>query len=395
MTTNQSQSSQRRDLPDLSEEHATTCIVLYIGLISCILEFALANPYRTRLFGASMKALVKAHAERGLWLQDVPEPEVGLNDVLIKVRKTGICGTDLHIYQWDAWAQKTIPVPMTVGHEFVGEVVATGSNVTDFHPGELVSAEGHVVCGRCRNCLAGRRHLCKDTVGIGVNRPGAFAEYISVPMTNVWHHREGVDEEVAAIFDPFGNAVHTALAFSVLGEDVLITGAGPIGLMAIPVVKHAGARHVVVTDVNPYRLDLARRMGATVALDARSGSLDEIQRQLGMKEGFDVGLEMSGNATAFRGLIDAMCHGGKIALLGIPPADIAINWHKVIFNMLTLKGIYGREMYETWYQMSVMLESGLDIRPVITHRFHFSEFEQGFAAMESGQCGKVVLDWTT
>ena len=341
-----------------------------------------------------MKALVKARAERGLWLQDVPEPEVGLNDVLIKVRKTGICGTDLHIYQWDAWAQKTIPVPMTIGHEFVGEVVATGANVSDFHPGELVSAEGHVVCGRCRNCLAGRRHLCKDTVGIGVNRPGAFAEYISVPMTNVWHHREGVDEEVAAIFDPFGNAVHTALAFGVLGEDVLITGAGPIGLMAIPVVKHAGARHVVVTDVNPYRLDLARRMGATVALDARSGSLDEVQRQLGMKEGFDVGLEMSGNATAFRGLIDAMCHGGKIALLGIPPADIAINWHKVIFNMLTLKGIYGREMYETWYQMSVMLESGLDIRPVITHRFSFNEFEQGFAAMESGQCGKVVLDWT-
>lgn len=341
-----------------------------------------------------MKALVKARAERGLWLQDVPEPAIGLNDVLIKVRKTGICGTDLHIYQWDAWAQKTIPVPMVVGHEFVGEVVATGANVTDFHPGELVSAEGHVVCGRCRNCLAGRRHLCKDTVGIGVNRPGAFAEYISVPMTNVWHHREGVDEEVAAIFDPFGNAVHTALAFSVLGEDVLITGAGPIGLMAIPVVRHAGARHVVVTDVNPYRLDLARRMGATVALDARSGSLDEVQRQLGMKEGFDVGLEMSGNATAFRGLIDAMCHGGKIALLGIPPAEIAINWHKVIFNMLTLKGIYGREMYETWYQMSVMLESGLDIRPVITHRFPFREFEQGFAAMESGQCGKVVLDWT-
>lgn len=358
------------------------------------MEIALAKPPPTRLLGATMKALVKARAERGLWLQDVPEPGVGLNDVLIKVRKTGICGTDLHIYQWDAWAQKTIPVPMVVGHEFVGEVVATGANVSDFHPGELVSAEGHVVCGRCRNCLAGRRHLCKDTVGIGVNRPGAFAEYISVPMTNVWHHREGVDEEVAAIFDPFGNAVHTALAFNVLGEDVLITGAGPIGLMAIPVVKHAGARHVVVTDINPYRLDLARRMGATVALDARSGSLAEVQRQLGMKEGFDVGLEMSGNATAFRGLIDAMCHGGKIALLGIPPADIAINWHKVIFNMLTLKGIYGREMYETWYQMSVMLESGLDIRPVITHRFPFSEFEQGFAAMESGQCGKVVLDWT-
>ncbi len=340
-----------------------------------------------------MKALVKAHAERGLWLQDVPEPEPGINDVLIKVHKTGICGTDLHIYKWDDWARKTIPVPMVVGHEFVGEVMRVGSNVSDFHPGEIVSAEGHVVCGRCRNCLAGRRHLCKDTVGIGVNRPGAFAEFISVPMTNVWHHRDGVDEEVAAIFDPFGNAVHTALAFEVLGEDVLITGAGPIGIMAIPVVKHAGARHVVITDVNDYRLDLARQMGATVALNVTKGSLDEVQRALGMKEGFDVGLEMSGNPSAFRSMVDHMCHGGKIAMLGIPSSPIEIDWNKVIFNMLTIKGIYGREMYETWYQMSVMLESGLNLKPVITHRFPFTEFEQGFDAMESGSCGKVVLDW--
>ena len=340
-----------------------------------------------------MKVLVKAHAERGLWLQDVPEPEPGINDVLIKVHKTGICGTDLHIYKWDDWARQTIPVPMVVGHEFVGEVIRVGSNVSDFHAGEIVSAEGHVVCGRCRNCLAGRRHLCKDTVGIGVNRPGAFAEFISVPMTNVWHHRDGVDEEVAAIFDPFGNAVHTALAFEVLGEDVLITGAGPIGIMAIPVAKHAGARHVVITDVNDYRLDLARQMGATVALNVTNGSLDEVQRDLGMKEGFDVGLEMSGNPSALRSMVDHMCHGGKIAMLGIPSSPIEIDWNKVIFNMLTIKGIYGREMYETWYQMSVMLESGLNLKPVITHRFPYTEFEQGFTAMESGSCGKVVLDW--
>jgi threonine 3-dehydrogenase len=341
-----------------------------------------------------MKALVKAQAERGLWLRDVPEPEVGINDVLIKVRKTGICGTDLHIYKWDAWARKTIPVPMVVGHEFVGEVVQVGANVADFHPGEIVSAEGHVVCGRCRNCLAGRRHLCKDTVGIGVNRPGAFAEFISVPMTNVWHHGEGIDEDVASIFDPFGNAVHTALAFGCLSEDVLITGAGPIGIMAIPVVKQAGARHVVITDVNEYRLDLARRMGATVALNVSEGRISDVQKQLGMKEGFDVGLEMSGNPQAFREMLENMCHGGKIAMLGIPSEPIAIDWNTVIFNMLTIKGIYGREMYETWYQMSVMLESGLDIKPVITHRYHYTDYEQGFAAMESGNCGKVVLDWT-
>ena len=341
-----------------------------------------------------MKALVKAKAERGLWLQDVPEPSVGINDVLIKVRKTGICGTDLHIYNWDAWAQRTIPVPMVVGHEFVGEVVSVGANVSDFHPGEIVSAEGHVVCGRCRNCLAGRRHLCKDTVGIGVNRTGAFAEYISVPMTNVWHHTEGTDEEVASIFDPFGNAVHTALSFDLLGEDVLITGAGPIGVMAVAIAKHAGARHVVITDLNEYRLDLARRMGADVALNVTNGSVAEVQEKLGMKEGFDVGLEMSGNPSGFRDMIDAMCHGGKIALLGIPSEPMAIDWNKVIFNMLTIKGIYGREMYETWYKMRVLLESGLDIKPVITHRFGADEFEKGFAVMNSGLSGKVVLDWS-
>jgi threonine 3-dehydrogenase len=340
-----------------------------------------------------MKALVKKERQRGLWLEDVPEPEVGINDVLIRVDRTGICGTDLHIYKWDAWAQKTIPVPMVVGHEFVGEVVRAGSNVRDFFPGEIVSAEGHVVCGRCRNCLAGRRHLCKDTLGIGVNRAGAFAEFISVPMTNVWHHRNGIDREVASVFDPFGNAVHTALSFDVLGEDVLITGAGPIGIMAVGIARHAGARHVVITDVNDYRLDLARRMGASVALNVKTGNLPDVQKQLGIKEGFDVGLEMSGNPAAFRDMIDTMAHGGKIAMLGIPSEPMAIDWNKVVFNMLTIKGIYGREMYETWYKMTVMLESGLDIRPVITHRYHFTEFEKGFEAMLQGTCGKVILNW--
>lgn len=342
-----------------------------------------------------MKALVKRQAARGLWLEDVPEPTPGINDVLIRVRKTGICGTDLHIYTWDAWAQKTIPVPMVVGHEFVGEVVAVGANVADFHPGDVVSAEGHVVCGRCRNCLAGRRHLCKDTQGIGVNRTGAFAEYIVVPMTNVWHHRPGVDLDVAAIFDPFGNAVHTALSFPVLGEDVLITGAGPIGIMAVAIARHAGARFVVITDRNEYRLELARRLGATVALNIERGNLPQVQQDLGMQEGFDVGLEMSGSPAAFRDMIDHTCHGGKIAMLGIPPEQMAIDWNKVVFNMLTIKGIYGREMYETWYKMTVMLQSGLDIKPVITHRFHYTEFQQGFDAMLSGQSGKVVLDWST
>ncbi len=341
----------------------------------------------------TMKALVKTHAKPGLWLEDMPAPVTGINDVLIRVHKTGICGTDLHIYKWDAWAQKTIPVPMVVGHEFVGEVVEIGSNVNDFQAGDIVSAEGHVVCGRCRNCLAGRRHLCADTKGIGVNRAGAFAEFIAVPMTNVWHHQPTVDREVASIFDPFGNAVHTALSFDVLGEDVLITGAGPIGIMAAAIVKHAGARHVVITDVNDYRLALAKKMGATVALNVKTGNLRETQKELGMKEGFDVGLEMSGNPQAFRDMIETMAHGGKIAMLGIPSEQIAIDWNKVVFNMLTIKGIYGREMYETWYKMSVMLESGLDIRPVITHRFHFTEFEQGFEAMLSGQSGKVILNW--
>ena len=282
---------------------------------------------------------------------------------------------------------------MVVGHEFVGEVVQVGSNVTDFFPGEIVSGEGHVVCGRCRNCLAGRRHLCKNTKGIGVNRPGAFAEFIAVPMTNVWHHRPGVDLDVAAIFDPFGNAVHTALSFDLLGEDVLITGAGPIGIMAAAVAKHAGARFVVITDLNEYRLNLAKKMGVTVALNVRNGNLRAVQQQLGMLEGFDVGLEMSGNPSAFRDMIENMCHGGKIAMLGIPSEQMLIDWNKVVFNMLTIKGIYGREMYETWYKMTVMLQSGLDIRPVITHRFHYNNFEKGFEVMLSGESGKVLLHW--
>jgi threonine 3-dehydrogenase len=340
-----------------------------------------------------MKALVKREAKAGLSLEEVAVPQIGINDVLIRVDRTGICGTDLHIYKWDAWAQKTIPVPMVVGHEFVGEIVGVGSNVVDFHPGDVVSAEGHVVCGRCRNCLAGRRHLCKDTKGIGVNRPGAFAEFISVPMTNVWHHRKDVDLDVASIFDPFGNAVHTALSFDVLGEDVLITGAGPIGIMAAAVVKHAGARFVVITDVNEYRLDLARKLGVTEAVNISKRSLREVQEKLGMAEGFDVGLEMSGSPAAFRDMIDNMCHGGKIAMLGIPSGEMPIDWNKVVFNMLTIKGIYGREMYETWYKMSVMLQSGLDIKPVITHRFHYTEFEKGFAVAMSGQSGKVILNW--
>ena len=340
-----------------------------------------------------MKALVKSKAERGLWLEDVPEPQIGINDVLVRVHYTGICGTDVHIYQWDEWAQKTIPVPMTIGHEFVGEVVRVGSNVSDFFPGNIVSGEGHVVCGRCRNCLAGRRHLCASTQGVGVNRSGAFAELIALPMSNIWRHSPKVDEEVAAIFDPFGNAVHTALSFPVLGEDVLITGAGPIGIMAIPVVRHAGARHIVVTDMNPFRLDLARKMGATLAVNPSEMPLPEVQKRLGMTEGFDVGLEMSGNPLALRDMIANMSHGGKIAILGIPGKESTMDWRQVIFNMITIKGIYGREMYETWYKMTVMLESGVDITPIITHRFKFDEFQKGFDVMIAGQAGKVVLDW--
>jgi len=340
-----------------------------------------------------MKALVKAKAEPGLWLQDVPEPRPGINDVLIQVDRTGICGTDLHIYNWDAWAQKTIPVPMTVGHEFVGTVIEVGTNVADFAPGDLVSGEGHVVCGRCRNCLAGRRHLCRNTRGLGVNIPGAFAEYVVLPMTNVWHHDPAVPRDVAAIFDPFGNAAHTALQFKVLGEDVLVTGAGPIGIMAAAIVRHAGARHVVITDVNPYRLALARSLGVTLAVDVREKRLADVQRELGMQEGFDVGLEMSGQPAALREMLENMCHGGKIAMLGIPTGEMAIDWERVIFNMLTIKGIYGREMYETWYMMTVMVQSGLDIGPVITHRLPYTGFTEGFEAMQRGDCGKVVLYW--
>jgi threonine 3-dehydrogenase len=340
-----------------------------------------------------MKALVKSRAARGLWLEDAPEPEPGINDVKIRVLLTGICGTDLHIYEWDEWARSTIPVPLIIGHEFVGEIVSVGSNVADFHPGDIVSGEGHVICGRCRNCLAGRRHLCAHIQGVGVNRAGAFAEYIVVPMMNVWKHSPAIPREIAAIFDPFGNAVHTALSFPVLGEDVLITGAGPIGIMAAAVARFAGARHVVITDINPYRLALAEKVGVRLAVDARTTRLKNVQHELGMKEGFDVGLEMSGSPAAFREMLENMCHGGKIAMLGIPSTELAIDWHHVIFNMLTIKGIYGREMFETWYKMNVMLESGLDISPVITHRFPYQEFERGFEAMRSSQAGKVILEW--
>ena len=340
-----------------------------------------------------MKALVKRNSSVGLWLEDVPEPEIGINDVLIKVNRTAICGTDMHIYNWDSWAQETIPVPMVVGHEFVGEIVDVGSNVNDFRPGQIVSGEGHVVCGRCRNCLAGRRHLCAHTSGVGVDRPGAFAEYLALPMSNVWEHRRDIDLDIAALFDPLGNAVHTALQYDLLGEDVLITGAGPIGAMAAAVCRHAGARNVVITDINPQRLELAKKMGATCTVDVRSEKLADVQRALGMSEGFDVGLEMSGNAAAFRDLLTNMCHGGKVAMLGIPAEQVAIDWSLVIFNMLTLEGIYGREMYETWYKMSVMIESGLDISAVITHRLHYTDFQQGFDAMNAGQASKVILNW--
>ena len=341
-----------------------------------------------------MKALVKGKSEPGLWLEDVPEPEIAISDVLIRIDRTGICGTDVHIFKWDEWARKTIPVPMVVGHEFVGEIVQVGSNVKDFFPGQIVSGEGHVVCGHCRNCLAGRRHLCADTKGVGVNRPGAFAEYLALPMTNVWVHSNDINRDVASIFDPFGNAVHTALSFPVLGEDVLITGAGPIGIMAAAIVRHAGARYVVITDVNEYRLELARKMGVTLATNPREQNLKEVQKKLGMHEGFDVGLEMSGNPSAFRDMLANMSHRAKIAMLGIPEKEMAIDWNTVIFSMLTIKGIYGREMYETWYKMTVMLQSGLNIDPVITHRFHYTEFQKGFDVMLSGQSGKVILKWS-
>ncbi len=341
----------------------------------------------------TMKALVKSKAEPGLWLEDIPVPTVGKDDVLIKIRKTSICGTDVHIWNWDAWAQKTIPVGMHVGHEFVGVIEAVGENVRDFKPGELVSGEGHLVCGHCRNCMAGRRHLCPHTSGVGVNRAGAYAEYLSIPQTNVWAANPAIPEEIISCFDPFGNAAHTALSFPVLGEDVLITGAGPIGCMAASIAKFCGARHVVVTDINPYRLKLASKLGATRVVNVTEESLEEVRDSLGMKEGFDVAMEMSGAPAAFRSMIDNMAHGGKIALLGILP-ETAVPWDTIAFNMLTIKGIYGREMYETWYKMEMMLQSGLDISPIITHRFHYTDFEKGFDAMRSGNSGKVVLDWT-
>jgi threonine 3-dehydrogenase len=341
----------------------------------------------------TMKALVKKEAKPGLWLDEVPVPECGQNDVLIEILRTAICGTDVHIWNWDAWSQKTIPVPMVVGHEFVGRIVELGSNAGGFKVGDIVSGEGHIVCGQCRNCRAGRRHLCKDTKGVGVNRPGAFAELLAIPASNVWYHAKDIPRDVQSIFDPFGNAVHTALSFDLLGEDVLITGAGPIGCMAAAIARHAGARYVVVTDVNAYRLELARKLGATLAVDVTKQSIADAQKQLGMKEGFDVGLEMSGNPQAFRDMLANMFHGGKIAMLGIPAGEVSIDWNTVVFNMLTIKGIYGREMYETWYKMTAMLQSGLDISPIITHRYHYTEFGKGFEAMLSGQSGKVILTW--
>jgi threonine 3-dehydrogenase len=340
-----------------------------------------------------MKAVVKSHAEPGLWLEEVPVPEVGGDDVLIRVAKTSICGTDVHIYNWDAWAQKTIPVPLTIGHEFVGTVDRVGNHVRGFGPGDLVTGEGHITCGHCRNCLAGRRHLCPNTQGVGVNRNGAWAEYVTIPQSNVWHAEPSIPLDVLSCFDPLGNAVHTALSFDLVGEDVLITGAGPIGCMAVPICKQAGARHIVITDVNPYRLEIARKMGATLALDVREEKLSGAMQRLGMKEGFDVAFEMSGNPKAFLDILPNMFHGGKIGLLGIMPGSAAVDWNTVVFSALTIKGIYGREMYETWYKMTALIQSGLDISPVITHRFAFTEFKQGIELMKSGQSGKIILDW--
>ncbi len=343
-----------------------------------------------------MKALIKKEATEGIWMtHDAPEPEVGPNDVLIKIKKTAICGTDIHIYNWDEWAQKTIPVPMIVGHEYVGTVAAMGDAVTGFKIGQRVSGEGHIVCGRCRRCLSGDLHLCRNTVGVGVNRTGAFAEYLSIPASNVFPIPDHIDDDLASIFDPFGNAVHTALSFNMVGEDVLITGAGPIGIMAAAVARHAGARYVVVTDVNDYRLDLVRQMNvATSAVNVAKEDLKSLMDNLGMKEGFDVGLEMSGNPAGLHQMLDTMAYGGQIAMLGIPPADTAIDWNKVIFKGLQIKGIYGREMYETWYKMTMLLQSGVNIRPVITHHFGIDDFQEGFDIMRSGNSGKVILEWT-
>ena len=342
-----------------------------------------------------MKALVKKYDKQGLWLDELPIPEPGINDVLIKIKKTSICGTDVHIYNWDAWAKKTIHTPMIIGHEYVGVIEAVGSNVHDFYKGELVSGEGHLVCGHCRNCLAGRRHLCRNTSGVGVNRDGAFAEYLTIPASNVWVCDPQIPEDVLAIFDPFGNAVHTVLQYDLLGEDVLITGAGPIGVMAAAVTRHAGARYVVVTDVNPYRLDLAKKLGATRVVNVSSENLKDVMRELEMKEGFDVGLEMSGNRDALNDMLSNMFHGGKIALLGILDADTLIDWNLIIFDSLTIKGIYGRQIFETWYKMTAMIQTGLDITPVITHRFDYKDFIEGFELMRSGNSGKIILDWSS
>jgi threonine 3-dehydrogenase len=342
---------------------------------------------------ATMKALVKAKAERGLWMQQIEKPVCGPNDVLIKIRKTAICGTDLHIFKWDEWSQKTIPVGMNVGHEFVGEVVELGSQVSGFVVGDRVSGEGHITCGHCRNCRAGKRHLCRNTQGVGVNIPGAFAEYLAIPAVNAFTIPDNISDDLAAIFDPYGNAAHTTLSFDLVGEDVLITGAGPIGIMAVAIARHVGARHVVVTDINPYRLELAEKMGASRVVNVNTQSLSDVMLELGMDEGFDVGLEMSGNGHAFRDMLAKMNHGGRVALLGIPSSELAIDWNEVIFKGLFIKGIYGREMFETWYKMASMLQSGLNLDPIITHHYHVNDFQQGFEMMESGQCGKVILNW--
>ncbi|ESP93007.1 MULTISPECIES: L-threonine 3-dehydrogenase [Pseudoalteromonas] len=341
-----------------------------------------------------MKALSKLKAEEGIWMTDVPKPEMGHNDLLIKIRKTAICGTDVHIYKWDEWSQNTIPTPMVVGHEYVGEIVDMGQEVRGFEVGDRVSGEGHITCGHCRNCRGGRVHLCRNTIGVGVNREGSFAEYLVIPAYNAFKIPDNISDELASIFDPFGNAVHTALSFDLVGEDVLITGAGPIGIMAAAVAKHVGARHVVITDVNEYRLELARKMGATKAVNVAKESLEDVMQELGMTEGFDVGLEMSGVPVAFNSMLNNMNHGGKIAMLGIPPSDMAVDWNQVIFKGLVIKGIYGREMFETWYKMASLIQSGLNLEPIITHEFNVDDFQQGFDTMISGQSGKVILDWT-
>ncbi|WP_105199555.1 MULTISPECIES: L-threonine 3-dehydrogenase [unclassified Pseudoalteromonas] len=340
-----------------------------------------------------MKALSKLKAEKGIWMTDAPKPEVGHNDLLIKIRKTAICGTDVHIYNWDEWAQNTIPVPMVVGHEYVGEVVDMGQEVRGFNIGDRVSGEGHITCGHCRNCRAGRVHLCRNTIGVGVNREGSFAEYLVIPAFNAFKIPDNISDELASIFDPFGNAVHTALSFDLVGEDVLITGAGPIGIMAAAVAKHVGARNVVITDINEYRLDLAKKMGATRTVNVSQEKLEDVMKELGMTEGFDVGLEMSGVPVAFNSMLNNMNHGGKIAMLGIPPSDMAVDWNQVIFKGLIIKGIYGREMFETWYKMASLIQSGLDISPIITHEFSIDDFQEGFDTMLGGQSGKVILDW--